>query len=257
MSFREGKRRKQIHLGVGIPEADDATDFDAITGTARVAERGLFDFLFLGRPGALTVLAALAGMTERIGLVGMVDTTSREPFEVARQLATLDHLSDGRAGWCIANSDRAAEFITVANAFWDSWSADAVLADIGTGIYTDPARIHTVEHHGSQFDVRGMATLPAGPQGHPVLLRLKAFPVVTVVLDDTAAEAAGQLVGTASHVAAEIDRYVQSDACDGFILTPHGLDEFVDRVVPLLQECGVFRTAYSGATLREQLGFSP
>jgi len=70
-----------------------------------------------------------------------------------------------------------------------------------------------------------------------------------------------QFVGTAEHVAAEIDRYVQSDACDGFILvphlTPHGLDEFVDTVVPLLQERGVFRTEYSGATLRENLGLSP
>ena len=70
-----------------------------------------------------------------------------------------------------------------------------------------------------------------------------------------------QFVGTAEHVAAEIDRYVQSDACDGFILvphlTPHGLDEFVDTVVPLLQERGVFRTEYGGATLRDNLGLSP
>jgi alkanesulfonate monooxygenase SsuD/methylene tetrahydromethanopterin reductase-like flavin-dependent oxidoreductase (luciferase family) len=70
-----------------------------------------------------------------------------------------------------------------------------------------------------------------------------------------------QFVGTAEQVAAEIDHYVQSDACDGFILvphlTPHGLDEFVDTVVPLLQERGVFRTEYSGATLRENLGLSP
>ena len=70
-----------------------------------------------------------------------------------------------------------------------------------------------------------------------------------------------QFVGTAEHIAAEIDHYVQSDACDGFILvphlTPHGLDEFVDTVVPLLQERGAFRTEYGGATLREYLGLSP
>lgn len=67
-----------------------------------------------------------------------------------------------------------------------------------------------------------------------------------------------QFVGTATHIADEIDRYVQADACDGFILvphlTPHGLDEFVDKVVPLLQERGAYRTEYSGQTLRENLG---
>ncbi len=69
-----------------------------------------------------------------------------------------------------------------------------------------------------------------------------------------------QFVGTPSHIADEIERYVQADACDGFILvphlTPHGLDEFVDRVVPLLQERGAFRTAYTGQTLRDHLGLA-
>jgi alkanesulfonate monooxygenase SsuD/methylene tetrahydromethanopterin reductase-like flavin-dependent oxidoreductase (luciferase family) len=67
-----------------------------------------------------------------------------------------------------------------------------------------------------------------------------------------------QVVGTAARIADEIDRYVQADACDGFILvphlTPHGLDDFVDQVVPLLQEPGTYRTEYSGHTLREHLG---
>ena len=69
-----------------------------------------------------------------------------------------------------------------------------------------------------------------------------------------------QFVGTAAHIADEIDTYIQADACDGFILvphlTPHGLDEFVDRVVPLLQERGAFRTEYTGETLRDHLGLS-
>jgi alkanesulfonate monooxygenase SsuD/methylene tetrahydromethanopterin reductase-like flavin-dependent oxidoreductase (luciferase family) len=69
-----------------------------------------------------------------------------------------------------------------------------------------------------------------------------------------------QFVGTPSRVAEEIDRYVQSDACDGFIIvphpTPHGLDEFVDKVVPLLQGRGVYRTEYTGSTLREHLGLT-
>ena len=69
-----------------------------------------------------------------------------------------------------------------------------------------------------------------------------------------------QFVGTAAHIADEIDTYIQADACDGFILvphlTPHGLDEFVDRVVPLLQERGAFRTEYTGETLRDHLGLT-
>jgi FMN-dependent oxidoreductase (nitrilotriacetate monooxygenase family) len=416
------------------PAAGSQIEFDSFVHLARTAERGLFDFFFLaeglrlrehrgqiydldvvGRPDTFTVLAALAAVTDRIGLTGTVNTTFNEPFEVARQFASLDHLSEGRAGWNIVTSSdaftganfrrggfldhadryrRAEEFLTVARAFWDSWAPDAVVADVDAGIYVDPSRINTVEHHGPQFEVRGVATLPAGPQGHPVLLQagdsdegrafgarhadalftlhstleagqryyadvkgraasygrdpndLKVFPAATFVLGDTAEEAADkarhiryqqvsgptaiamleqvwgrdlsgydpdgplpdiepsgdtsitqgrvrhgdpvavarryrdiaeadnlsirelviavtsrhQFVGTAAHIADEIDRYVQADACDGFILvphlTPHGLDEFVDKVVPLLQERGAFRTEYSGTTLRDHLGLA-
>ena len=179
--------------------------------SARTAERGLFDFLFLaeglrlrehrgqiydldvvGRPDTFTVLAALAAVTDRLGLTGTINTTFNEPFEVARQFATLDHLSDGRAGWNIVTSSdaftgenfrrggfldhadryqRAEEFLLVAREFWRSWAADAVLADIEAGTYVDPSRVGTVDHHGAHFDVRGVATLPAGPQGDPILLQ--------------------------------------------------------------------------------------
>ena len=193
------------------PESGSQIDFDSFVHLAQTAERGLFDFFFLaeglrlrehrgrihdldvvGRPDTFTVLAALAAVTDRIGLAGTINTTFNEPFEVARQFASLDHLSDGRAGWNIVTSSdaftgenfrrggfldyadrykRAEEFITVARAFWDSWAPDAVLADGDSGIYVDPSRIREVEHYGSQFNVRGVATLPAGPQGHPVLLQ--------------------------------------------------------------------------------------
>jgi FMN-dependent oxidoreductase (nitrilotriacetate monooxygenase family) len=448
MNTREGNHRKPIHLAAHFPGVNNTTvwtdpaagsqiDFDSFVHLARTAERGLFDFLFLaeglrlrehrgqiydldvvGRPDTFTVLAALAAVTDRLGLTGTINTTFNEPFEVARQFATLDHLSDGRAGWnMVTSSDaftgenfrrggflehadryrRAEEFLTVASEFWDSWAADAVLADVNKGpdgTYIDPSRVGSVDHHGAQFDVRGLATLPAGPQGHPVLLQagdsddgrafgarhadalftlhgsledgqryyadlkgraasygrnpdqLKVFPAATFVLGDSADEAADravhirhqqvsgataiamleqiwgrdlsdydpdgplpdfdptgdtgitqgrvrhgdpvavarrfreraeaenlsirelviavtsrqQFVGTAVHIADEIDRYVQADACDGFILvphlTPHGLDDFVDQVVPLLQERGAFRTEYSGRTLREHLGLT-
>ena len=171
---------------------------------ARTAERGLFDFFFLaeglrlrehrgriydldvvGRPDTFTVLAALAGVTDRIGLTGTINTTFNEPFEVARQFATLDWLSGGRAGWNIVTSSdaftganfrrggflghadryrRAEEFVTVARQFWDSWEAGAVRGDVDGGVYVDPDRIHSVEHRGPEFDVRGFATLPVGTQ---------------------------------------------------------------------------------------------
>jgi len=434
--------RKPIHLAAHFPGVNNTTvwadpnagsqiEFDSFVHLARTAERGLFDFFFLaeglrlrehrgriyeldvvGRPDTFTVLAALAGVTDRIGLTGTINTTFNEPFEVARQFATLDHLSGGRAGWNIVTSSdaftganfrrggfldhadryvRAEEFLAVAQGFWDSWEADAVLADVEAGIYVDPDRIRSIEHSGAQFGVRGFATLPAGPQGHPVLLQagdspegrafgarhadalftlqasledgqryyadvkgrarsygrdpdlLKVFPAATFVIGDTADDAEDrarhiryqqvsgataiamleqvwgrdlseydpdgplpgfdpsgdtgitqgrvrhgdpvalarrwreraeaqrlsirelviavtsrqQFVGTAEQIAEEIDLYIQADACDGFILvphlTPHGLDEFVDKVVPLLQERGAFRTAYAGETLREHL----
>jgi FMN-dependent oxidoreductase (nitrilotriacetate monooxygenase family) len=443
MSVREGKQRKPIHLAAHFPGVNNTTvwtdpgagsqiEFESFVHLAHTAERGLFDFFFLaeglrlrehrgriydldvvGRPDTFTVLAALAGVTDRIGLTGTINTTFNEPFEVARQFATLDHLSGGRAGWnMVTSSDaftganfrrggfldhadrysRAEEFLAVAREFWDSWEADAVLADVDDGVYVDPDRIRSVQHRGPQFDVRGFATLPAGPQGHPILLqagdsadgrafgarnadalftlhssledgqryyadikgraasygrdpnRLKVFPAATFVIGDSDSEAQDkarhiryqqvsgataiamleqvwgrdlsdhdpdgalpdfdpvvdsditqgrvrhddpvavarryreralaenlsirelviavtsrqQFVGTPKGIADEIDTYIQADACDGFILvphlTPHGLDEFVDRVVPLLQERGAFRTEYTGETLREHLG---
>ncbi len=222
MSRREGKDRKQIHLAAHVPGVNNTTvwsspesgsqiEFDSFIHLAQTGERGFFDFFFLaeglrlrehrgrihdldvvGRPDTFTVLAALAAVTHRLGLTGTINTTFNEPFEVARQFATLDHLSDGRAGWNVVTSSdaftgenfrrggfldhsdrykRAEEFVTVAREFWDSWSSDAVIADRENGIYIDPSRIRVVEHRGPQFDVRGVSTLPQAPQGHPVLLQ--------------------------------------------------------------------------------------
>src|SRR6201994_5036926 len=175
---------KQIHLAPHFPGVNNTTvwsdpaagshiEFSSFAHLARTAERAKFDFLFLaeglrlreqngaiydldvvGRPDTFTVLAALAAVTDRLGLTGTINTTFNEPFEVARQFATLDQLSDGRAGWNIVTSSdaftgenfrrggflghpdryrRAEEFLTVASEFWDSWAADAVIADIDAG----------------------------------------------------------------------------------------------------------------------------
>jgi alkanesulfonate monooxygenase SsuD/methylene tetrahydromethanopterin reductase-like flavin-dependent oxidoreductase (luciferase family) len=204
----------QVHVGVCAGELDIESAFQL----ARSAQRGLLDFIM---SDDLTVLAALAGVTDHLGLVGVIDTTSTEPFEVARQLATLDHLSDGRAGWSVTAAAAADEFVAVVRKFWDSWEPDAVLADLDTGIYADPNKIRSVEHTGAQFTARGMATLPAGPHGEPVLVQQDVF-----------------------------------TAGGGVILSPDGLDDFVDREVPLLQKRGEFRTEYRGTTLRANLGLA-
>jgi FMN-dependent oxidoreductase (nitrilotriacetate monooxygenase family) len=435
--------KRQVHLAAHFPGVNNTTiwsddraesqiAFSSFEHFARNAEREFFDFLFLaeglrlreqkgrvhdldvvGRPNTLAVLAALAGVTDHIGLVGTLQTTFNEPVELAKQLGTLDHLTDGRAGWNVVTSSdafhganfrrggfldhadrytRAAEFVELSRELWDSWEPGAVVAD---GVFADRSRIHDVDHHGPQFDVTGTFPVPRSPQRHPVIVQagdsdegrdlaaghaevifslhtefddarsfygdvterlervgrskdeLLILPGATFVLGDTAEEAEersrairraqvspataiafleqvwnrdlssydvdgplpsvepdvdadsitrgrvrhltdpratvqawrdraaaehlsirelviavstrGGFVGTPARIAAEIDRYVQERATDGFVVVPHtnpyGLDEFVDRVVPLLQERGVYRESYDeGATLRQTLG---
>ncbi|MFF8812721.1 NtaA/DmoA family FMN-dependent monooxygenase [Streptomyces pactum] len=421
--------RKQVHLAAHFPGVNNTTvwtdpesgsqiDFSSFRHLARTAERGRFDFFFLaeglrlrerkghihdldvvGRPESLTVLAALAAVTDHLGLAATVNTTFNEPYELARRFATLDHLSGGRAAWNVVTSSdaftgenfrrggyldhadrytRAAEFVRLARALWDSWPP------------AEPPR--TLTHTGPQFDITARSTLPRPPQGHPVVIQagdsdegrefaarhadiifsrhstpeagrafhadvrrrlrkygrgpddLKIMPAAGFVLGDTDADAEERavairhqqvgpqtaiallenvwgrdlsgydpdgplpdidpvpdsdvvrgwahsgdrfgiasrwravaeekklsirelaveltarqaFVGSPATVAAAIDEAVRTDVADGFILVPHltpgGLDDFVDRVVPLLQERGVFRTEYQGPTLRHHLG---
>ncbi|TGB11052.1 NtaA/DmoA family FMN-dependent monooxygenase [Streptomyces sp. MZ04] len=421
--------KKRLHLAAHFPGVNSTTvwadprsrsqiDFASFEQLARTAERGLFDFFFLaeglrlrehkgrihdldvvGRPESLTVLSALAAVTERLGLAGTVNATFNEPNELARRLSSLDHLSAGRAAWNVVTSSdaftgenfrrggyldradrytRAAEFVRTARELWDSWTPEG-----------EP---RPFAHQGQHFDIEGEFTLPRSPQGHPVVIQagdspegrefaasaadvvftrhgtleagrdfyadvkgrlakygrahddLKIMPGVTFVLGDTAADAQERaaeirrrqvspqnailaleqvwgvdlssydpdgplpdidpdpesalvqgrvkianpfeiaakwralsrakglsirqtvietttrqsFIGTPEAVAAELEEFVATDAADGFILVPHltpgGLDDFVDRVVPLLQERGVYRTEYQGATLRSHLG---
>ncbi|MFJ2904750.1 NtaA/DmoA family FMN-dependent monooxygenase [Streptomyces sp. NPDC087212] len=421
--------RRRLHLAAHFPGVNSTTvwadprsrsqiEFASFAHLARTAERGLFDLLFLaeglrlrehkgrvhdldvvGRPESLTVLSALSGVTERLGLAATVNTTFNEPYELARRFATLDHLSGGRAAWNVVTSSdaftgenfrrggyldhadryqRAAEFLATARELWDSWTPEGIARPFA--------------HRGRHFDIAGEFTVPRSPQGHPVVIQagdsaegrefaaasadviftrhgtlaegrafyadvkrrlarygrgpddLKIMPGVGVVLGDTAAdareraavvrrrqvspqnallaleqiwgtdlssydpdgplpdidpvpgpaltrgrtrrgdtvalaekwralsrekglsiretviEAGGRpsFVGTPASVAEELDSYVRHEAADGFVLVPHltpdGLDDFVDRVVPLLQERGAFRTAYRGTTLRSHLG---
>ncbi|MET7509656.1 NtaA/DmoA family FMN-dependent monooxygenase [Streptomyces albidoflavus] len=171
--------------------------FSSFTHLARTAERGLFDFFFLaeglrlrehqgrihdldvvGRPESLTVLTALAATTERLGLAATVNATFNEPYELARRLATLDHLSAGRAAWNVVTSfdaftgenfrrggfldradryTRAAEFVATARELWDAAAPD------GAG--------QPVTHTGQHFRIEGRFGLPRSPQGHPVVIQ--------------------------------------------------------------------------------------
>lgn len=440
------KPLKQVHLAAHFPGVNSTTiwgdersqsqiAFSSFRHFAQNAERGKFDFLFLaeglrvreqkgllheldvaGRPNTLAVLAGLAAITEHIGLVGTLSSTFNEPYELARQLATLDHLSHGRAGWNIVTTSdafhgenfrrgafldykdrysRADEFVAVARELWNAWAPGAVAADKSTGEFLSENALGLVDHHGPQFDVTGYGTLPVSPQGSPVIVQagdsadgrdfasrtaevifslhsefadgqqfyadvkgrlpavgrhpdsLKILPAATFVLGDSEADARehsreiallqvspqtaiaileqvwgtdlsgydahGPLpeidpvqpvdgvtrgrvrhakdpvaialawreqaaaeklsirdlvikvssrhsfVGTPTQVAEEINRYVQNDASDGFVIVgntnPTGLDDFVDRVIPELQERGVYRGDYTpGATLRQTLG---
>jgi FMN-dependent oxidoreductase (nitrilotriacetate monooxygenase family) len=384
---------------------------------AQTAERGLFDSLFIadtyaGKVNKLepfTQLAALASVTERIGLIATAATTYNEPFHVARKFASLDHISGGRAGWNIVTGgssaahnfsreehpehdsryETAAEFTEVVKRLWDSWEDDASRCDKDGGVLTDHAKVHAIDFHGSNYNVKGPLNIARPPQGYPVLVQsgssdsgkelaaatgevvftaqqslhgavqfyedvkrrlarygrqpeqLHIMPGLCPVVADTDAEALeleqelNRLVdtadvlrrlssrftvclndypldgpvpldkaippaefnglrsrqeliidmirrdgltirelvhrivgghghitftGTAVRLADLMEQWFRSGAADGFNLMPQlfpgGLDAFVDKVVPELQNRGLFRTGYEGKTLRENLGLA-
>jgi FMN-dependent oxidoreductase (nitrilotriacetate monooxygenase family) len=182
------------------------TDICYYQDLAQRAEAALFDSIFFADQLALggdvaqaprtwlepvTVLAAIAVATSRVGLIATASTTYTEPFNLARQFASVDHISNGRAAWNIVTSwlataaenygggqvrheDRYArgeEFMAVVKALWDSWAADAVVDDRASGTYARPERIRTIDHCGDFYRVTGPLNLPRCPQGRPVLVQ--------------------------------------------------------------------------------------
>ncbi|HYP56773.1 MAG TPA: LLM class flavin-dependent oxidoreductase [Beijerinckia sp.] len=194
------------------PEAEvtASTDFAFYKRQAQLAERGRFDFLFvadslsisekssphyLSRFEPVTILSALAAVTEHIGLVGTLTVSYSEPFNVARQFASLDHISGGRAGWNVvtswladtaANFSKAehpahdvryriaAEYLDVVQGLWDSWEDDAQVGDKARGIFVDPEKLHRLDHKGEFFQVRGPLNIKRSRQGQPVIFQAGA-----------------------------------------------------------------------------------
>ncbi|GAB7549210.1 LLM class flavin-dependent oxidoreductase [Cupriavidus sp. 8B] len=218
--------KKQLHLnlfvhGRGHHEAGwrharatrlPLTDIGYYEALARTAEAGCFDSVFLADALALgegirhvagaglepiTAVAALARATSRIGFIATASTTYSEPFNLARQFASLDHITDGRVGWNIVTSwvqganqnfgldqqpphaeryARAHDFLAAATKLWDSWADDAIIDDAQTGRFADPGRIRPIEHAGSFYRVAGPLNIPRGPQGRPVLVQAGSSP---------------------------------------------------------------------------------
>ena len=215
------KRPRQLHLNLFIqsrghheaswrhPSSSPLalSDIAYYRDVAQRAEAGLFDSIFLADQLALadtaaqagttwlepiTALGALAASTSRIGLIATASTTYSEPFNLARQFGSLDHISGGRVGWNIVTSwlaaaarnygsagqvshaDRYArgeEFVAVVKALWDSWTDDAVLDDRANGHYARADRIQPINHAGEHYTVAGPLNMPRGPQGRPVFVQ--------------------------------------------------------------------------------------
>lgn len=207
-----------IHTGAWrYPGAwpDANFNFGRIRALAQTLEAAKFDAFFMADHLALlnmprealkrshtatsfepfTLLSAVSQATSRIGLVATASTSFDEPFHVARRFASLDHLSEGRAGWNIvttANPDaalnfgldqhldhsqryaRAREFYEVVTGLWDSWADDAFVRDAGSGVFFDPERLHTLAHQGEYLSVRGPLHIARPPQGWPVIVQAGA-----------------------------------------------------------------------------------
>jgi N-acetyl-S-(2-succino)cysteine monooxygenase len=213
--------QRQLHLNTFIhdighheaawrlPESDPfaSTDVNHYIRIAQIAEAAKFDSIFFAdgpvlfgdpahRPAGilepLTLLAAIAVQTRRIGLIATASTSYKEPYDLARSFASIDHISHGRAGWNIVTTAgdeaarnfgrdgqalhrkryaRADEFVDVITRLWDSWEDDARLGDKQTGVFADGDKIHTINHVGEYFRVAGPLNAPRPPQGWPVLVQ--------------------------------------------------------------------------------------
>lgn len=186
-------------------------DFEFYRGLVEAAEAAKLDTIFIAdhlgiwnglgsgvahyanpRLEPLSLVSALSAVTRHIGFMVTASTSYTEPFNTARTFASMDHISRGRVAWNVVTSaleeeamnygrdanidhalryDRAAEFLDVAKALWDSWEDDAVVLDKASGLFADPAKVHFLHHKGKHFRVRGPLNVTRPPQGYPVIVQ--------------------------------------------------------------------------------------
>ncbi len=223
------RRKDQIKLGAFLlftghhvaawrhPQASIGTEFENYLELARLAEAAKFDAIFFADGVAarlkdveaasrkahsgiypfepITLLSALSSVTRNIGLIATASTSFSDPFNLARQFASLDRLSGGRAGWNLVTSsdpdaaynfghdaqilhgdryERAEEFADVVLGLWDSFEDDTFIRDRQSGRYFDPQKLHRLDHIGKHFKVRGPLNIPRSPQGRPVVVQAGA-----------------------------------------------------------------------------------
>ncbi|MCU1527596.1 MAG: ssuD [Frondihabitans sp.] len=197
-----------------LPHADPRAQYDVehFKRLARIAEEALVHAVFLGDSPALSgaiesapetgldpaiLLSHVAAVTERLGFIVTSSSTYEHPYSLARRFLAFDHVTHGRAAVNIVTTfapnaaanyglpqtppkderyRRADEFLDVVTALWESWEPDALVADQATGEFADPNRIHTIDHRGEYFSVRGPLSVPASPQGRPVIVQAGGSP---------------------------------------------------------------------------------
>jgi alkanesulfonate monooxygenase SsuD/methylene tetrahydromethanopterin reductase-like flavin-dependent oxidoreductase (luciferase family) len=290
---------RPLHMGIALDSAGVGLfEAERLVELARIAERADLDFVSLDdgfdpapdRPDALLAMARIAPATASIGLVATITTTHTEPFHVSKNVATLDFVSLGRAGWRVAVSTsdeaakrfgrkqpaplyelyaEAADAIEVVQRLWDSWEDEAVIRDKLSGRYIDREKVHYIDFEGPFFNVRGPSITPRSPQGQPLVFidvrdepsRALAATRADVVLvgepdeRDDFASAAAVLVKRPIERgdAATLARDLATTTSDGFLIEPDSpatFAWFATEVAPLVEH------HHPGATLRDRFGLA-
>jgi N-acetyl-S-(2-succino)cysteine monooxygenase len=204
-SWRHPRAQKDAHINikhyVEIAKTAERAKFDMIFLADSAAVRNADieaqsrSVQFIANFEPITLLSAIAMATEKIGLIATASTSYNEPYHVARKFASLDRISGGRAGWNVVTSGssveaynfnrtapyphadryrRAHEFVDVVTGLWDSWDDDAFIRDVESGIYFDRNKLHTLNHKGEHYSVRGPLNVPRPIQGWPLIVQAGA-----------------------------------------------------------------------------------
>jgi alkanesulfonate monooxygenase SsuD/methylene tetrahydromethanopterin reductase-like flavin-dependent oxidoreductase (luciferase family) len=267
-----------LHLAVALrATGDEAFTAKHWADLVREAEEATLDFVTFddslgGEPGLDAVLTAarVAPLTTRIGLVPTAVVTHTEPFHLSKAIATLDHVSRGRAGVELKVApdplhakhfgrrddltdlwDEAADHAEVLRRLWDSWEDDAEIRDEATGRFIDRDKLHHIDFEGRWFKVRGPSITPRPPQGHPPIAAPHGFADIVFGDDPSSAgKVFRDVEGTATP-----DQLLawQAEGFAGFRFHAD-LREITRSLVPELRERGLFRDAYEHTTLQGHLG---